>query len=1128
MVKSNKKKKDQNYFAKIIQVKWRKIMDYKRTIQNEIIFFNKIIKEILQRLTSSYKNNIISVNDYKKRMIELDNTILELNFFPLDITLNFLKFYTNYNILLKLAKIKINIINLTNNIGSFNIENLIVLYLGNYKNNKQLSEIYHEHINFHNQLFNPIKCELYECDNDANITFKLNTYGKKNKTSSITLATYQLDLPSVNKYNVFTKSLILKIMGAKIFIPYGNKLLIVYGYYNNDDMNLYQKHSIFSQKYNKTTKLFSNLDINDSFKNNFLDTLSITDFLLNSDSQLAGMCVSYNGDLIKYKSKNISQIVKEFVVSELDKQRYMISLLLIDTDDDDSGYLAHLLFDLLKSDSQVALSPKVSGIIYDSLHWKLKKIFKESDEIVDSINEKIGNFNEDTIPYEKRIHLMKADEIVKSKAMDKLKEINNSKNGESNAKAQQYLDGLLKIPFGNYKKESIRIRLDDVKQKYEKLLNIIIREIEYVEENNKLNDKGLEKTAELLSFLKDFEETRKNPINISKLNKNLKRWIKEILNINFKLYNIYDKDNLINFLKTQKVSILKDLCKKCYVNVGGKKNNIIDCILDHNYSSDDNIHLNSILNLPKMFTQLADTEQFVTILATIEQLNNIWTKYNENQSKYFKEVSRKLDNAVYGLDDAKNQIKRLLAQWVNGNDQGYVFGFEGPPGTGKTTLAKKGIACCLLDELNNPRPFVFIALGGSSNGSTLEGHNYTYVGSTWGRIIDGVIDSKCMNPIIYIDELDKISRTEHGKEIIGILTHMTDPSQNAEFTDKYFSGIKFDISKCLIIFSYNDSSIIDKILLDRIQKVKISSLNKEDKIMVSRKHIIPEILDNIGFCEEDILIEDSVLSYIIDTYTYEAGARKLKEKLYEIYREINLKYLIAGEDNIPFNITKEFIDKIFENYDQVDKKVIHNIPKPGLVNGLYATASGIGGITVIECFKYATSTHLDLKLTGSQGDVMKESMNVAKTVALNVIPLDVLSKIEDDSQKFGIHIHCPSGGTPKDGPSAGTAITVCIISLLCNIPVKNTMGITGEIDLNGNVLQIGGLESKVDGGKNAGVKHILCPEKNKIDLAKIRKRNNPPEGKDFKVETINTIYDALEKFLIMPKNTSVKTYFRKI
>ena len=228
------------------------------------------------------------------------------------------------------------------------------------------------------------------------------------------------------------------------------------------------------------------------------------------------------------------------------------------------------------------------------------------------------------------------------------------------------------------------------------------------------------------------------------------------------------------------------------------------------------------------------------------------------------------------------------------------------------------------DELDKTRPFVFIALGGSSNGSTLEGHNYTYVGSTWGRIIEGIIDSKIMNPIIYIDELDKISRTEHGKEIIGILTHLTDPSQNTEFTDKYFSGIKFDISKCLIIFSYNDPALIDKILLDRIQRIRINPLNKVDKVMVAKKHIIPEILHNVGMSEDDIVLDDNELMYLIDTYTYEAGARKLKEKLYEIYREINLQYLTDSNDFLPFTISKDFIDKVFENYDKVDIKLIHN------------------------------------------------------------------------------------------------------------------------------------------------------------------------------------------------------------
>ena len=198
--------------------------------------------------------------------------------------------------------------------------------------------------------------------------------------------------------------------------------------------------------------------------------------------------------------------------------------------------------------------------------------------------------------------------------------------------------------------------------------------------------------------------------------------------------------------------------------------------------------------------------------------------------------------------------------------------------------------------------------------------------------------------------------------------------------------------------------------------------------------------------------------------------------------------------------------------------------------GLFATAAGIGGITVIETYKFTSANHLELRLTGMQGDVMKESMAVAKTLALNLIPISILEKLEniDDTKKFGIHIHCPEGATPKDGPSAGTAITVAIISLLCDIPVLNTIALTGEISLNGNVMPIGGLESKVDGGKAAGVKHILCPSKNKKDLNKIRKRINPPEDDDFKATMIENIYQALNKVLIMPNNKTAEEYFRKI
>ena len=193
------------------------------------------------------------------------------------------------------------------------------------------------------------------------------------------------------------------------------------------------------------------------------------------------------------------------------------------------------------------------------------------------------------------------------------------------------------------------------------------------------------------------------------------------------------------------------------------------------------------------------------------------------------------------------QIERIIGQWINGEQTGYCLGFEGPPGVGKTSLAKKGLAFCLKGEKNEHRPFAFIAIGGSCNGSTIGGHNYTYVGSTWGRIVDILMEKKCMNPIIFIDELDKVSRTEHGKDIIAILTHLTDAAQNEAFQDKYFSGIDLDLSKVLFIFSYNDPKVIDPILLDRIHRIKFKELKIDDKLIIANRYILPELYDKIRY-----------------------------------------------------------------------------------------------------------------------------------------------------------------------------------------------------------------------------------------------------------------------------------------
>jgi ATP-dependent Lon protease len=243
------------------------------------------------------------------------------------------------------------------------------------------------------------------------------------------------------------------------------------------------------------------------------------------------------------------------------------------------------------------------------------------------------------------------------------------------------------------------------------------------------------------------------------------------------------------------------------------------------------------------------------------------------------------------------------------------------------------------------------------------------------------------------------------------------------------------------------------------------------------------------------LFSNELLEHIIDTYTYESGVRKLKEKIIEIIRDVNYNIALGQNNqnlinNINFNIfpiiiSKRFVDNLFCEKLKVEYKKISETPQVGLVNGLYATVTGLGGITIIEISKMLNDTKLALELTGQQGDVMKESMKCAKTVAWNLIPDENKKKLKEewsDLGNWGLHIHCPDGATPKDGPSAGCAITIGIISRLCNIKVNNKIALTGEIDLNGNVKKIGGLKAKIEGAKRAGVELVLVPTENEQEL----------------------------------------------
>jgi ATP-dependent Lon protease len=291
-------------------------------------------------------------------------------------------------------------------------------------------------------------------------------------------------------------------------------------------------------------------------------------------------------------------------------------------------------------------------------------------------------------------------------------------------------------------------------------------------------------------------------------------------------------------------------------------------------------------------------------------------------SDFMENAKKTLDECVYGLNDAKMQIMQFVGQWIANPDcVGSAIAIKGPPGTGKTTLIKEGISKIL------NRPFSFIALGGATDSSFLEGHSYTYEGSTWGKIVDILLQSKTMNPVIYFDELDKISDTPKGEEITGILTHLTDTTQNSQFHDKYFSNIDFDLSKVLFIFSYNEESKVNPILKDRMYRIHTKGYDTKEKYVIANDYLIPKIEKNVNFEKGKIIIPDETLSYIINEYTEkEKGVRNLKRCLEILYTKINLYTLMKpdsklfdGEEVIkieyPFTITESIVKKLIKKND---------------------------------------------------------------------------------------------------------------------------------------------------------------------------------------------------------------------
>ena len=471
---------------------------------------------------------------------------------------------------------------------------------------------------------------------------------------------------------------------------------------------------------------------------------------------------------------------------------------------------------------------------------------------------------------------------------------------------------------------------------------------------------------------------------------------------------------------------------------------------------------------------------------------------NESQdNEDIKHASKVLDDGHYGLDKVKERIVEHLAVRNlkrSRSKKGEVIKspilcFAGPPGTGKTSIGK--------DIANSMgREFVRISLGGVRDEAEIRGHRRTYIGALPGRIITSLKKAGTKNPIFILDEIDKLGTDFRGDPSSALL-EVLDPEQNFSFNDHYLE-VDFDLSNIMFITTANRVDQVPGPLLDRMEVLDFSGYIHDEKIQIAKKHLLPKMIKEHGLKKKEITINQEALSVLIESYTREAGVRNLERQIANVCRKVAKNISIGTYKTIKVD-GKEVGNLLGPEIFFSD--VAERCTKPGVVIGLAWTAFG-GDILFIEASKMPGKG--GLKLTGKLGDVMKESAQAAYSyVRTNAKKFNIS---EDFYKKYDIHIHVPAGAIPKDGPSAGVAMITSIVSLLTDKPIKNKLGMTGEISLRGNVLPIGGLKEKSTAAHRSGLKHIIAPFLNKKDLEDIPDKVK----KDLKISFVKEVEDVIK------------------
>ncbi len=498
-----------------------------------------------------------------------------------------------------------------------------------------------------------------------------------------------------------------------------------------------------------------------------------------------------------------------------------------------------------------------------------------------------------------------------------------------------------------------------------------------------------------------------------------------------------------------------------------------------------------VKRLTKMPAFSAEATVARTYIETVVDLP--WNKSSKDILDVNK-ASQLLDEDHYGLKEVKERILEYLSvKKLNPNMKGSIICLAGPPGVGKTSLARS-----VADAMG--RKFVRVSLGGVRDESEIRGHRRTYIGSMPGRIIKAMKDAGTKNPLILLDEIDKMSSDFKGDPSSAML-EVLDPEQNNHFEDHYLD-MSFDLSNAFFIATANDLRTIPGPLRDRMEIINLTSYTEYEKLHIAKRYLIPQAKEENGLAKISLEVSDNAILKLIDEYTREAGVRTLKREIYRLFRRVAREVLEKDRKKVAINVNN--LGKYMGKVKFRPEKLREKAPKLGVVNGLAWTA--VGGVS-LEVQGVSTPGKGKLSLTGTLGNVMKESAAVALTY---VKATTAERGIEDENifENKDIHLHFPEGATPKDGPSAGITITTAIISILSGKEVRQDIAMTGEITIRGEVLPVGGIKEKVIGAHRVGIREVILPADNEADAADIPKE----VSKDMKIHFAKS-YEDVEKLV---------------